>query len=228
MRPAPDHTSRTDYGALRRLYASYAPRYDRQFARYTAATLRRAIAAMDEAPPRRLVDVACGTGVLGQKVRERWPAASIIGIDLSQEMLEQAARRMPSTKIAPSAAADDGVVTDWRVGAAERLPVDDGFADTLTCTNAFHLVQEPDAALAEFRRVLAPGGRLVLVDWCRDFISMRGLLAALPVVRRQRRRAWSMDELGAAVDRAGFGVDLRERFKVGPVWGLMTVRGRRR
>lgn len=232
-----------DYGALRRLYANYAPRYDRQFARYTAATLGRAIAAID-APPRSLVDVACGTGVLAEHVRKRWPATSIIGVDLSREMLDQAARRMPPTGERTArggrderAAYNDGAavaattttaITDWRIGPAEKLPVDNAFADTLTCTNAFHLVQDPDAALAEFRRVLAPGGRLVLVDWSRDFISMRGLLATLTLVRRQKRRAWSLDELAGAVERAGFAVELRERFKVGPVWGLMTIRGRRR
>ncbi|MFO0873863.1 MAG: methyltransferase domain-containing protein [Phycisphaerales bacterium] len=220
-----DQTSRGDYGALRRLYADYAPRYDRQFARYTATTLRRAIAALGDQPPGRLVDVACGTGVLAEQVRERWPGTPIVGVDLSPEMLAQAARRMPRTG---TASTDGAVPTDWRAGPAEKLPVGDGEADTLTCTNAFHLVQAPDDALAEFRRVLRPGGRLVLVDWSRDFLSMRGLLLALRVVRRQRRRPWTLESLRAAVELAGFSIEATDRFKSGPVWGLMTIVGRRR
>lgn len=212
-----------DYGTLRRLYAWYAADYDRRFARYSEGTLAHAVEALGDAPPGRLVDVACGTGLLVERIRRRWPRTPAIGIDLSEEMLAVAVGRLPRSE------GDGGApFTDWRAAPAERLPLDDGEADTLTCTNAFHLVQDPAAALAEFHRVLASGGRLVLVDWCRDFLSMRILLWTLRIVRRQRRIAWSLEDLSTAVRRAGFTVEFTDRFRLGPVWGLLRIVGRKR
>lgn len=212
-----DDTPRADYAALRRLYARYAPNYDRRFARYSDATLRHAMQAIGDTPPGHLVDVACGTGLLIERVRLRWPATPSIGVDLSPDMLEQADRRLPTSdgSVSPS--------TSWRVGPAEDLPIDDASADTLTCTNAFHLVQRPTDALAEFRRVLRPHGRLIIVDWCADYRSMRLLLAALPILLHQRRHPWTLERLRAAMETAGFVVTSAERFKVGPIWGLMTL-----
>lgn len=206
------------YQQLQRLYAWYAPRYDRIFAGYSETTLARALAGLDDVAPGRLLDVACGTGLFAAKVRERWPMTPVVGVDLSPEMLEQAAERLP-----PTAGTEDVPPTSWLTGSAEHLPLGDGAIDTLVCTNAFHLVQEPLAALAEFRRVLRPDGRLVLVDWCRDYRSMRLLLAALRIVRRQQRRIWGRDELAAAVADAGFRIGRSERFRFGPVWGLASI-----
>jgi ubiquinone/menaquinone biosynthesis C-methylase UbiE len=235
-----------DYGALRRLYARYAASYDRRFSRYSEGTLERAVAALADQAPGRLLDVACGTGLLAERIRRRWPQTPVIGVDLSAEMLEMASRRMPRHD-----GSGGGPLTDWRVGPAEALPVADGAADTLTCTNAFHLVQQPAQALAEFRRALAPGGRLLLVDWNREFLSMRLMLLGLRVFRRQRRVAWTLNALLREVRRAGFAVTSSARapreppgcpetsavrmapqsappcsggsFKLGPVWGLLWL-----
>lgn len=212
-----------DYGRLHRLYARYAANYDRRFHRYSQGTLDHAMQVLGHAAPGRVLDVACGTGLLPERIRRRWPQAAIIGVDLSPDMLAVAERRLPrceGTETAP--------FTDWRVGPAEALPVDDAWADTLTCTNAFHLVQRPHDALREFHRALAPGGRLVLLDWCRDFRSMRSMLVMLRVVRRQHRIAWTLSGLRAAVEQAGFAVEAAGRFKLGAMWGLMSIAARRR
>jgi len=206
------------YQQLQRLYAWYAPRYDRLFAGYSETTLARALAGFDDVPPGRLLDVACGTGLFAAKVRERWPMTPVVGVDLSPEMLERAAERLPRAEVSEREPS-----TAWLVGSAESLPLADGAVDTLVCTNAFHLVQEPIVALAEFRRVLRAGGRLVLVDWCRDYWSMQLLLAVLSIVRRQRRRTWGRDELAAAVAAAGFRIGRAERFRFAPIWGLTSI-----
>ena len=53
-------------------------------------------------------------------------------------------------------------------GDSERLPFQDGAFDIVTCANSFHHYPHQDRAVAEMHRVLKPGGRLLLLDGCRD------------------------------------------------------------
>jgi len=211
------------YARLRNIYADYAPGYDRRFARYSRRTLDEAERAIARRPPTRLLDVACGTGLLGERLRKRWPSMDIVGVDLSPEMLARAAERLPPSSASRTVHAAEAARTEWLEGSAESLPVDDHDFDAVVCTNAFHLVQESDAALAEFRRVLRPGGRLIIVDWCRDFLTMRLLLMWLRVTLPQWRRVRSLDELRRELTSVGCDVVDGRRFRAGPVWGLMTV-----
>lgn len=201
-----------NYSPLLKRYASYAPRYDRRFARYTQATLNKALEVIPMGEARSLLDVACGTGVLAQLLLERRPNLRITGVDISPQMLEQARCRIP-----------EGQSVKWTTGHAEKLPVGDGAFDLITCTNAFHLVQDALAALREFRRVLRPGGTLVLVDWCLDFPQMRLLNAVQKVVDRQRRKVRHLDELLELIGRADFDVREAERFVPRALWGMMRI-----
>jgi ubiquinone/menaquinone biosynthesis C-methylase UbiE len=99
-------------------------------------------------PPRAILDVACGTGQLGARLREAFPRSAVVGCDFSAGMLQHAVKR-------------DGRVS-WVRADAARLPFADGSFDALTCTEAFHWFPAQDAALAEFNRVLASGGRALI------------------------------------------------------------------
>ena len=55
-------------------------------------------------------------------------------------------------------------------GDSERLPFPDGALDVVTCANSFHHYPHQDRAVAEMYRVLKPGGRLFLLDGCRDSV----------------------------------------------------------
>ena len=105
---------------------------------------------------RLAVDVATGTGALLARVLERAPAAAGLGIDLSPGMLRRAAAR--SHRPGQS----------WMVlrGDARRLPIRSGVVDLLLNSYMFDLLPEADfpVVLAEFARVMAPDGRLVLVN----------------------------------------------------------------
>lgn len=97
----------------------------------------------------RVVDVACGTGIVArlaaQRVGER---GTVAGVDLNGGMLDVA--RAQSAAIA------------WRQGDAETLPLDDGAFDLVLCQQGLQFFPRRGAALAEMHRVLAPGGRLAL------------------------------------------------------------------
>lgn len=99
----------------------------------------------------RVLEVAIGTG----RSLEFYPAGtSIVGIDFSPAMLDLARRR----------AAEVGVAVELREGDAHVLPFDDAAFDTVVCALGLCSIPRPAEALAEMRRVLVPGGRLLLLD----------------------------------------------------------------
>ena len=98
-----------------------------------------------------LGDLGCGTGRLSEALAP-W-VREVIAVDGSPAMLDAARGRLaafPNVKI--------------REGQLENLPIDDARLDVATLFLALHHVPEPERVLAEARRVLRPGGRLVVVD----------------------------------------------------------------
>jgi ArsR family transcriptional regulator len=118
-----------------------------------------------------VADLGCGDGYLTVEAA-RW-ASRVIAIDHSREVLERA-----------RALADRREVRniEWRRGELEALPIDDGAADVALLSQALHHAGDPARALAEARRVLVPGGRLLVLDlrrheeaWVRERLGDRWL-----------------------------------------------------
>jgi len=108
--------------------------------------------------PIRLLDVGCGTGVFGARMRRELPGATVYGVDLVSGMLAQGADRWRADA--------EGLLPVQ--GDSERLPFATGSFDVLTCANSFHHYPNQRGAVAEMFRVLKPGGRLLLIDGYRD------------------------------------------------------------
>lgn len=112
---------------------------------------RVADAAMIE-PGDRVLDVACGTGVLARAaVRRAEAAGAVVGLDRNEGMLAVAARRAPAI--------------EWRSGRAESLPFEDGSFDVVVSQFGLMFFEDRTAALAEMWRVLRPRGRLAVAVW---------------------------------------------------------------
>lgn len=131
--------------------------------------------------PRRVLDVGCGTGVLLRELSGRLPQASeLTGIDAAAAMIEAAS-------VGREAAPEPGRQPDLRLrylhGQAERLPFEGASFDLVISTTSFDHWADQGAGLAECRRVLAPGGRLVLTD-----LFSLALLPTLIGARRDRAR----------------------------------------
>jgi ubiquinone/menaquinone biosynthesis C-methylase UbiE len=108
--------------------------------------------------PLKMLDVGCGTGLFASRVRAASPMVEVWGVDLVSEML---AKGQPRWKF------HQGHVVPVQ-GDSERLPFASGAFDIVTCANSFHHYPRQDRAIAEMRRVLRPGGRLMVIDGYRD------------------------------------------------------------
>jgi SAM-dependent methyltransferase len=95
------------------------------------------------------LDVGCGPGLAAQVFAQK--IANVSGIDATAAFIAIARERMPGR--------------DFRVGEMESLPYVDGSFDVVTGFNAFQYAASPRNALAEARRVLRPGGTIVIATW---------------------------------------------------------------
>ena len=103
-------------------------------------------------PGQRVLDVACGTGILARAAAERVGASgSVVGLDINDGMLTVAARKAPQI--------------EWRQGQAEALPFEDGHFDAVVSQFGLMFFEDRPAALAEMLRVLRPGGHLAVAVW---------------------------------------------------------------
>jgi len=103
-------------------------------------------------PGQRVLDVACGTGVLALAAAERvGPEGRVTGLDPNDDMLAVARRR--------------GGQVEWRKGRAEALPFADTSFDAVLSQFGLMFFEDRVSALREMMRVLRPGGRLALAVW---------------------------------------------------------------
>lgn len=161
--------------------------------------------AMDD--PRRVVDLGCGPGVSTFELAWRLPRAQLIGLDVAPRMLAQARRRRPAS----------AVRVRWLRADAAHLPFASASLDACTGHSFLYLVENRADVLREVRRVLRPGGRLVLMEPNVTAPSLGGVLDVSRDVRHlisvslwrpfsRLHGQFSAESLAATLSRAGFEV----------------------
>ena len=152
------HAQRDKAERVEKMFDAIAPTYERvnrvlTFGR-DAAWRRRAIAAAELRAGDVALDVCCGTGDMVRLLAGHQPAPKlVIGLDFSAQML--AAGSYPTIGAPIQLARADGL----------RLPLRDGSVDVVTCAFGVRNFSDLDAGLREFRRVLRPGGRCVILEF---------------------------------------------------------------
>ena len=175
------------------------------------------------APGHRVLDVACGTGIVARTAAELARGGPVVGLDLNEAMLRVARRVGPDI--------------EWRQGAAEVLPFADCSFDVVLCQMALMFFRHRGAALAEMARVVDEGGMVAIAVPGRldrqaafaPFVAMVGrhagpeamaLLGAYFVCS-------DLDELSAQIESAGLEVTSRAihtgTYRAPSVDGFVTI-----
>jgi demethylmenaquinone methyltransferase/2-methoxy-6-polyprenyl-1,4-benzoquinol methylase len=147
--------------AVRSMFDRIAPRYDLLNRVLSAGSdvrwRRAALDYLELAPPLRVLDLCTGTADLLLEALSRHAGSRGAGVDLSFEMLQRAAGKLARR----GCVARGGLA----LGDAERLPFAEGSFDAALVAFGIRNVGDPAAALAEARRVLRGGGRLVVLEF---------------------------------------------------------------
>ncbi|RQH03435.1 class I SAM-dependent methyltransferase [Natrarchaeobius oligotrophus] len=153
----------------------------------------------------RVLDVACGTGVVARRVASRvGTSGSVVGLDINDGMLA----------VAEETAADSNPSIEWRQGDAVDLPFPEEAFDVVCCQQALQFFDDPGAVVEEMDRVLTAGGRVALSVWRPlDYQPAYVILAdALErhvgdeagAMMRSPFPDWNGEELRTLVQDAGF------------------------
>lgn len=199
--------------SIRRHWDRQAPAYDRSMGRVERFFLANSRAWVCSRATGRTLEVACGTGLNLPLYSED---IELTGIDLSPGMLAIARKR----------ARELGRAADLGEADAQRLPFADASFDTVVCTLSLCSVPDEHATVAEMRRVLRPGGQLLLLDHVRPSAApvrwaLRALQVAVNTFAPGNGEQFLRRPLEVVVAQ-GLDVERQERFKAGAIERLVA------
>jgi ubiquinone/menaquinone biosynthesis C-methylase UbiE len=158
----------------------------------------------------RILDLGCGTGEMALAIARVSPAVKLIGVDGDSDVLERAAAKAQA----------EGIELELHEALADHVPLPDANVDCVVSTLMFHhlVPSAKRAALAEVRRVLVPGGRLLVCDIGRasDPLMRAAFFAVQLLDGFPNTRAHARGELPKIISHAGFSsVSVFGRYRTG-------------
>lgn len=178
-------------------FNDWAKEYDRgRITKWFQYTQDLAISVMTLRQDSKVLDVGCGTGFAVLRLGSILPEGRACGIDLSPEMVRQA-----------NAKVTDGLKerVEFRQAHAEEIPYPSDTFDVVLCTNSFHHYPHPLRALGEMRRVLRPGGQVVIFENAPDLSWYTWAWdKVLRIVETGHVRYYYSKEMGEMLCHAGF------------------------
>ena len=234
------HVSSEKAGKVRRMFAAIANSYDlnnrlHSFGR-DQAWRRAAVTLARVSSEDAVLDIACGTGDLSEAFVEAG-AREVVGGDFTPEMLEHAARK--STRFA-----EDRRPSYVHADAMD-LPFEDNRFDVVSIAFGIRNVATPARAMAEFHRVLRPGGRLVILEfaepriapirWLNTLYTAKIMPLTASLVARDRSGAYhylprsietflSPEELATLAGEAGLRVETQKHLTFGVCVATLAVK----
>lgn len=194
--------------AAQEYFAAHAAEWDSIRALHVAES--QVEAAMDEAlgegPFDLLVDLGTGTGRILELFAPR--AGKALGFDLNHDMLAYARMKLERAGLSH---------TQVRHGDLYNVPLPDEAADAVVLHQVLHFLDDPVAAVTEAARVLAPGGKLLVVDFAPHELEFLREQSA------HRRLGFARDQLDRMLEGAGLKVDRSRDLSPGASEGKLTV-----
>jgi ubiquinone/menaquinone biosynthesis C-methylase UbiE len=136
----------------------------------------------------------------------------MIGVDISEKMLDIAHHKL---RAYPN--------VSFQVETVSVLPFADQSFDVIVSANAFHYFDAPETALIEMKRVLKPDGKVVILDWCKDYLLCRICDWFLKIVDPAHQQCYTQAEFHRLFTSAGFEMRRKAKVRFGLVWGLMIA-----
>ena len=222
--------SRRRRASVREQYEELAGSYNERWAAYVQATLNAFMSCASE-PLRDLtagdcvLDVGTGTGAVPRAILRSFPGLKLSAADLSESMIETGRHECPAV--------------DFVVAPAESLPFASGSFAAATTLSSLHFWTDPEKGLREMHLCLKPGGRVVLSDWCHDFVVCKMCAWYLWLTPGHSKADWSIltsRDVNGMLTKAGFVDVAFTTYKVEarvfgrwwlPRWGMMAFVARK-
>jgi ubiquinone/menaquinone biosynthesis C-methylase UbiE len=198
--------------SVREQYDHLAEKYDVRWHGYIASTLSFLKQWAHVEGSESVLDVACGTGMLEQLLVTDQPHQNITGIDISLKMLAVARQKLEAY---PN-------VTFFKANAS-KIPLPGESFDRVMCANSFHFFDDPIESLAEMKRVLKPHGRIIIMDWCRDYLTCRLCDIFLKIFDTVHKQCYTQNELRSFLTKVKFHAVREQKFKTNLIWGMMIT-----
>lgn len=197
-----------------RQYSAEAERYEKRWRGYLDNTHRKMLNLLNVRTGDRILDLSCGTGLLGYELDTGYDEFSELVLnDFSEGMLETAANRREYS----------GRVSFRHSDAAETGLEEHSF-DTIISLNAFHNYDRQDTVLKEVYRLLKPGGEFYLLDWNRAS-WFTPLNAVIDLTNDQHIQTRSLDEMLDMLPDYKLAVEKSESWRY-RYWNLYCLKAR--
>jgi ubiquinone/menaquinone biosynthesis C-methylase UbiE len=197
---------------VRAQYEQLADIYDLRWRKYINNTLTFLYNWEQIDSQSRVLDVACGTGEFERLLLDNNPTQRITGVDISEKMLDIAREKY---RVYSN--------VEFHQTSANSLPFASHTFDIAVCANAFHYFEQPLVALSEIKRVVKPNGKLIILDWNKDFLICRICDWILQIFDPAHQQCYTQEELHQLLISADFKINRGAMVRFGVIWGLMAV-----
>lgn len=193
-------------------YNRLANIYDSRWDNYLSKSLSFLVEWAEISSEAAILDVACGTGEFAKLLLAKNPQQPITGIDISESMLEIAKDKLQAYSN-----------VNLHNTSVTSLPFADESFDIVICASAFHYFESPQLALSQMKRVLKPQGKLIILDWCRDYFLLKIVDTWLKLTDSAHQQCYTQAELDRMLSTANFNVIKQDKIRFGIIWELMAV-----
>lgn len=160
----------------------------------------------------KILDVGCGTGLLAEVLAKKNATQTVTGIDLSANMLKVAQNKFLAY---PN--------INFHQASVNHLPFSNQSFDIVVCVSTFHYFDEPKTALLEMRRVLKPKGKIIILDWCRDYFFCKLCDIFLKIIDPVYQQCYTQAEFHQLLTSNSLTIKRAEKFQFGLIWGMMIA-----